>query len=57
MRFGNVATRFTTDLDTAMSTDPDVYAERLAAALAKGWERFAGRIVLCKLLQYSTMRV
>lgn len=35
MRFGNVATRFTTDLDTATSTDPDVYAERLAAALAK----------------------
>ena len=45
MRFGNVATRFTTDLDTATSTDPDVYAERLAAALAKGWEGFAGRIV------------
>ncbi|MBC2887998.1 nucleotidyl transferase AbiEii/AbiGii toxin family protein [Gordonibacter massiliensis (ex Traore et al. 2017)] len=45
MRFGNTATRFTTDLDTATATDPDVYAERLAATLAKGWEGFTGRIV------------
>lgn len=45
MRFGNAATRFTTDLDTATATDPDVYAERLAATLAKGWEGFTGRIV------------
>lgn len=45
MRFGNVATRFTTDLDTATATNPDIYAEQLTAALAKGWEGFTGRIV------------
>lgn len=45
MRFGNVATRFTTDLDTATATNPDIYAEQLAAALVKGWEGFTGRIV------------
>lgn len=45
MRFGNAATRFTTDLDTATATDPDLYAERLAATLAKGWEGFTGRIM------------
>lgn len=44
MRFGNAATRFTTDLDTATATDPDIFAERLAAMLAKGWEGFTGRI-------------
>lgn len=45
MRFGNVATRFTTDLDTATATDPDAYAERLNAALSEGWEGFTGRVV------------
>ncbi|WP_101721059.1 nucleotidyl transferase AbiEii/AbiGii toxin family protein [Eggerthella timonensis] len=45
MRFGNAATRFTTDLDTATATDPGVYAEKLAATLAKGWEGFTGRVM------------
>ncbi len=45
MRFGDAATRFTTDLDTATATDPDLYAERLSASLALGWEGFTGRVV------------
>ena len=45
MRFGNAATRFTTDLDTATATDPEIYAQKLAEALAQGWEGFTGRIV------------
>ena len=45
MRFGDAATRFTTDLDTATGSDPKVYAERLGASLEKGWEGFTGRVV------------
>lgn len=45
MRFGDAKTRFTTDLDTATSTDPEVYAEQLNEALRKGWEGFSGRVV------------
>lgn len=45
MRFGDKASRFTTDLDTATATNPSLYVERLARALAKGWEGFTGRIV------------
>lgn len=45
MRYGNEATRFTTDLDTATATDPSLYAERLDAALSAGWEGFTGRVV------------
>lgn len=45
MRYGNEATRFTADLDTATATDPSFYAERLDASLSAGWEGFAGRVV------------
>lgn len=45
MRFGDAATRFTTDLDTATASDPAAYAERLNTALSKGWEGFTGRVV------------
>lgn len=45
MRFGDAASRFTTDLDTATATDPVLYAERLDRALKDGWEGFSGRIV------------
>lgn len=45
MRYGNTSTRYTTDLDTATSTNPDAYAEALGAALARGWEGFSGRVV------------
>lgn len=45
MRFGNVSTRFTTDLDTATSTDPALYIQQLTEALRSGWEGFSGRVV------------
>ncbi len=45
MRFGDEATRFTTDLDTATATDPALYAARLDSRLRSGWEGFSGRVV------------
>lgn len=45
MRFGEAATRFTTDLDTATATDPELYAQRLDRRLKEGWEGFSGRVV------------
>ncbi len=45
MRFGDEATRFTTDLDTATATDPAIYATRLDSRLRSGWEGFSGRVV------------
>lgn len=45
MRYGNSATRFTTDLDTATASEPADYAVLLASALEKGWEGFTGRVV------------
>lgn len=45
MRFGDAATRFTTDLDTATATNPDLYVELLTAKLRAGWEGFSGRVV------------
>ncbi len=48
MRFGDEATRFTTDLDTATATDPAAFASRLDAKLRSGWEGFSGRVVARK---------
>ena len=45
IRFGDASTRFTSDLDTARSSDMEEYAERLSAALKMGWEGFAGALV------------
>lgn len=45
IRFGDASTRFTSDLDTARSSDMEEYAERLSAALKMGWEGFAGTLV------------
>ena len=45
MRFGDAETRFTTDLDTATATDPEVYTEQLNVALHEGWHGFSGRVV------------
>jgi predicted nucleotidyltransferase component of viral defense system len=45
MRFGDAETRFTTDLDTATATNPEVYAEQLNATLREGWQGFSGRVV------------
>jgi hypothetical protein len=45
MRFGDAATRFTTDLDTASATNPELYALKLSERLMVGWEGFSGRVV------------
>ncbi len=45
MRFGEEATRFTTDLDAATATDPAVYVAQLDSKLRSGWEGFSGRVV------------
>jgi len=45
MRYGDAATRFTTDLDTATAMDADLYMERLNDRLRQGWEGFTGRVV------------
>ena len=45
MRYGDAATRYTTDLDTATASDPADYAALLGSALEKGWEGFTGRVV------------
>lgn len=45
MRFGDAATRFTSDLDTATISDPADYAARLNNSLSRGWEGFGGRVI------------
>ncbi|ACV21339.1 protein of unknown function (DUF1814) [Slackia heliotrinireducens DSM 20476] len=45
LRFGNSATRFTTDLDTARSESLDRFIDELSERLDEGWEGFTGRIV------------
>lgn len=45
MRYGDGATRFTRDLDTARVSDMEEYARKLEASLKKGWEGFTGTLV------------
>ena len=45
LRFGNAATRFTTDLDTARVHDTDSFIEALEDRLEEGWCGFTGHIV------------
>lgn len=45
LRFGDGATRFSRDLDTARASDIDSYVERLEDALASGWNGFTGKLV------------
>lgn len=45
LRFGDRATRFSRDLDTARASDIDDYVERLEDALASGWNGFTGKLV------------
>ena len=45
MRYGDAATRFTTDLDMATAMDADLNMERLNDRLRQGWEGFTGRVV------------
>lgn len=45
IRFGDVATRATTDLDAARATDIDEFIADMADSLAQGWNGFTGRTV------------
>lgn len=45
MRYGDGATRFTRDLDTARVSDMEEYARKLEASLEEGWEGFTGTLV------------
>lgn len=45
MRYGDGATRFTRDLDTARVSDMEEYARKLEASLKDGWEGFTGTLV------------
>lgn len=45
IRFGNVATRATTDFDAARSVGEYEFEEGFAESLATGWEGFTGRLV------------
>lgn len=45
IRFGDTATRATTDLDVARSVGSDEFAEGFEKSLAEGWEGFTGRLV------------
>ncbi len=48
LRFGNSATRFTTDLDTAWATGLDEFLEVFEGRLLDGWEGFTGHIIVRK---------
>ena len=45
LRFGNAATRFTTDLDAARVHDIEVFIENLEDRLSEGWCGFTGHVV------------
>lgn len=45
LRFGNSATRFTTDLDTARATELNDFLKDLEKRLETGWEGFTGHVV------------
>lgn len=45
LRFGNAATRFTTDLDAARVHDIEAFVENLEDRLSEGWCGFAGHVV------------
>lgn len=45
MRLGDMATRFTTDLDVARASSLSEFSDQLSTALASGWEGFTGTLV------------
>lgn len=45
LRFGSLATRYTTDLDAARVDSIDEFRNQLSARLRDGWEGFGGRVV------------
>ena len=48
LRFGNLATRYTKDLDAARALGLDDYITKLEEKLRNGWSGFTGRVVKCK---------
>lgn len=48
LRYGELATRFTKDLDTAWSLDLDSFLKDVGAKLRAGWNGFTGEIVVLK---------
>ena len=46
LRYGNAATRFTTDLDTARKIKLIEFIKELDASLGVGWNGFTGRLIL-----------
>ena len=47
-RFGDKATRYTMDLDTAWHHDLDTFLKHLKAKLAAGWNDFTGTVIVKK---------
>ena len=45
LRYGDIGTRFTTDLDAARAEELDAYIAQLEVALENGWNGFSGRVV------------
>jgi hypothetical protein len=45
LRYGNDATRFTRDLDTARNEDMEEFIEKLRISLSQGWHDFTGIVV------------
>jgi len=45
LRFGNAATRFTTDLDAARVHDIEAFVGKLEDRLSEGWRGFTGHVV------------
>lgn len=45
LRFGDGATRFSRDLDTARASDIENYVAKLEDALLTGWNGFTGKLV------------
>ena len=45
LRYGDAATRFTRDLDTARASSIEAYIEELERNLERGWNGFTGRVV------------
>jgi len=48
IRFGDAATRYTTDLDTARAKSLEEFSDALSEALLRGWQGFTGRVILRK---------
>lgn len=45
LRYGDKATRFTTDLDTARTIEIEQFITDLSASLEEGWNNFTGRVI------------